>query len=110
MEGKSLPVNEADAEARKFERVMTEWDSELFGVAMHLRTITRDHWVLTAYLPGTTSDGTDGELYNLSEDPKQYVNLWSDSSAAAMKADLLDDLWANQPQQVKPLRPLVAPV
>ncbi len=110
MEGKSLPVSEADAEARNFERVLTEWDSELFGVAMHLRTITRDNWVLTAYLPGTTSDGTDGELYNLSEDPNQFTNLWSDPSVAAMKADLLDDLWAHQPKQVTPLRPLVAPV
>ena len=28
------------------ERVLTEWDSELFGVDVHLRTITRDRWVV----------------------------------------------------------------
>ena len=110
MEGKPLPVSNEDAQARKFERVLTEWDSELFGIAMHLRTITRDDWVLTTYLPGTTADGTEGELYNLAEDPNQFVNLWDDPSCAAMRSDLLDDLWANQPKQLVPLRTLVAPV
>ena len=37
---------------RGFERVLTEWDSELFGVGVHLRTIYRDGWVCTTYLPG----------------------------------------------------------
>ena len=52
MEGEPLPVDDADADARGFERVLTEWDSELFGVDVHLRTITRDGWVCTAYRPG----------------------------------------------------------
>ena len=44
--------------ARGFERVLTEWDSELFGVDVHLRTITRDGWVCTdlpARAPCTTA-------------------------------------------------------
>ena len=52
MEGQPLPVDDADADARGFERVLTEWDSELLGVGVHLRTITRDGWVCTTYLPG----------------------------------------------------------
>jgi len=110
MEGSSLPVSDDDAAARGFERVLTEWDSNLFGVEVHLRTITRDNWVCTTYLRGTTSDGTDGELYNLAEDPLQQVNLWNDPSAAAMRSDLIDDLWAHQPVQQLPLATLVAPV
>ena len=31
MQGRTLPVDDADAGARGFERVLTEWDSELFG-------------------------------------------------------------------------------
>ena len=62
MQGQALPVDDADADARGFERVLTEWDSELFGVGVHLRTITRDGWVCTAYKPGYVHDGTEGEL------------------------------------------------
>ncbi len=31
MEGTALPVDDGDAQARGFERVLTEWDSELWG-------------------------------------------------------------------------------
>ena len=34
MEGKALPANDSDADQRGFERVLTEWDSDLFGVAV----------------------------------------------------------------------------
>ena len=40
MQGAPLPVDDADASTRGIEQVLTEWDSELFGVAVHLRTIT----------------------------------------------------------------------
>ena len=73
-----LPVDDADADARGFERVLTEWDSELFGTDVHLRTIMRDHWVCSAYLPGTSHDGTEGELYDLDDDPLQQANRWDD--------------------------------
>ena len=65
MQGRRLPVDDGDADARGFERVLTEWDSELFGIDVHLRTMTRDRWVCSAYLPGTSHDGTEGELYAL---------------------------------------------
>jgi hypothetical protein len=78
MEGRPLPVDDADADARGFERVLTEWDSVLFGVDVHLRTITRDGWVCTTYLPGHSHDGTEGELYDLADDPLQQVNRWDD--------------------------------
>ena len=60
MEGKPLPMDDIDATTRGFERVLTEWDSELFGVGVHLRTITRDDWVCTAYQPGSVHDGIGG--------------------------------------------------
>jgi len=78
MQGRPLPVDDTDADARGFERVLTEWDSELFGVDVHLRTVTRDGLVCTAYLPGTCHDGSEGELYDLDEDPRQQRNLWDD--------------------------------
>jgi arylsulfatase A-like enzyme len=110
MEGKPLPVDEADAAARGFERVLTEWDSNLFGVDVHLRSIYRDGWLCTAYQPGYSHDGTEGELYSLADDPLQQVNRWDDPACAALRSDLLADLWDHQPPMVSPLPRVVAPV
>jgi len=109
VEGVALPQDDAAAAGRSG-RVLTEWDSELFGVDVHLRTITRAGWVCTAYLPGTVHDGSEGELYDLAADPLQQVNLWDDPARRALRDDLLDDLWAAQPPPRQPRRPLEAPV
>ncbi len=110
MQGRSLPVDDADARERGFERVLTEWDSELFGVDVHLRTITRDDWVCTAYRPGTCHDGTEGELYDLADDPLEQRNLWDDPSRRSLRDDLLGDLWDHQPPLRSPRLRLQAPV
>ena len=93
----ALPVDDADADARGFERVLTEWDSELFGVDVHLRTIMRDGWVCSTYQPGYSHDGTEGEMYDLVDDPLQQVNRWDDPSLSSLRGDLLADLWDHQP-------------
>jgi hypothetical protein len=110
MEGKPLPVDDGDADARGFERVLTEWDSDLFGVSVHLRTITRDGWVCTTYQPGTSHDGTEGELYDLANDPLQRENRWDDPAMAAIRSDLMADLWDHQPPMKSPLPAVQAPV
>ncbi|MEY4174931.1 MAG: hypothetical protein RI900_2096 [Actinomycetota bacterium] len=110
MEGKPLPTDDADADTRGFERSLTEWDSELFGVDVHLRTITRNGWVCTTYQPGFSHDGSEGELYRLDDDPLQRVNLWDDPAHAAVRSDLLADLWDHQPPMQRPLRRVEAPV
>jgi arylsulfatase A-like enzyme len=110
MEGAALPVDDADADARGFERVLTEWDSVLFGVDVHLRTITRDGWVCSTYLPGYSHDGTEGELYSLVDDPLQHVNRWDDPAVRALRSDLLADLFDHQPPMHSPLLRAEAPV
>ena len=66
--------------------MLTEWDSELFGVDVHLRTITRDGWVCSAYQPGYSHDGSEGEMYDLVDDPLQQVNRWDDPSLSSLRA------------------------
>jgi arylsulfatase A-like enzyme len=110
MEGRALPVDDADADARGFERVLTEWDSVLFGVGVHLRTITRDGWLCTTYRPGAVHDGSEGELYDLTADPLQRVNRWDDPEHASLRGDLVADLWDHQPMPVGPRRRVEAPV
>jgi arylsulfatase A-like enzyme len=110
MAGSPLPLDDDDADSRGFERVLTAWDSELFGVSVRVRTITRDSWVCTAYLPGTSHDGTEGELYSLVEDPLQRTNRWDDPALSGVRDDLLVDLWSHQPRVRTPRPQLEAPV
>jgi arylsulfatase A-like enzyme len=98
MQGSPLPVDDSDAESRGFDKVLTEWDSELFGTDVHLRTMMRDRWVVTAYRPGTSHDGTEGELYDLVDDPLQQVNRWDDPDYRALRDDLVADLADSQPE------------
>ncbi len=96
MEGRPLPIDDADAAARGFERVTTEWDSrQPDGTEIHLRTIMRDNFVCTTYQPGSVHDGTEGELYDLVLDPLQQVNLWDDPERRSLRDELLIDLAAN---------------
>jgi hypothetical protein len=96
MEGSALPHCAADAAKR--EAVFTEWDSEFNGVSVSMRTLYRDGWIVTAYNRSSIYDGSEGELYDLKNDPLQWRNLWDEPSAAAMKRDLLDDLGAREPK------------
>lgn len=110
MEGRPLPTDDADAEARGFERVLTEWDSELFGVDVHVRTIYRDGLVCSTYGAGHSHDGTEGELYDLADDPLQRVNLWDDPARRALRDDLVADIREHQPPMRSPLPTVEAPV
>jgi arylsulfatase A-like enzyme len=107
LDGCALPVSPRTG---THERALTEWDSELFGVDVHLRTITRDGAVCTRYLPGTSHDGTEGELYDLAEDPLQQHNLWDDPARRALRDDLVADLAENAPRVRDPRLQLQAPV
>jgi len=48
-------------------------------------------------------DGTEGELYNLDEDPLQWRNLWDDPGYRAVRSDLTADLYASLPTEVRHL-------
>jgi len=111
MQGKPLPQSEADATRQKRERVFTEWDCRhVDGTTVGLRTIYRDGYTITAYLPGTIYDGTEGELYDHKNDPQQWRNLWNDPAYQALKSDLLADMNDNLPPVHEPQMECVAPV
>jgi arylsulfatase A-like enzyme len=126
MEGAPLPVT-GDA-AR--ERVLTTFDSQFAAVGMHLRTIYRDGFICTAYEPRTrdqggrfplywsvwgrgsrlpTYTGSEGELYDLREDPHQMRNLWDDPARRSLKSDLIADLYDHLPPARIPALPVAAP-
>lgn len=106
-----LPLSAEEARAGR-DATITEWDSALFGVDVHVRTVvTRDH-LYTEYRPGYVHDGTEAELYVLGDDPLQRVNRANDPALAAVRAamhDLLAEHDAREGQCTDPL-PVLAPV
>ena len=104
MQGKPLPASEAEAAAQRRERVLTEWESEHRGVTLHLKSLYRDHYLCTVYEPGSLYDGSEGELYDLANDPHQWRNLWSEPAARAQRdalvADLRDHLPPKRPDRL----------
>jgi arylsulfatase A-like enzyme len=122
MQGAALPA--APGSAR--ERVLCEWDSQLPGYGMHLRSIYRDGWLCTTYERSTAGEpngleefftktglfgggigpvssieyaGTEGELYDVEADPHQFVNRWDDPEHKARRADMVVDLYDHLPTE-----------
>ena len=66
--------------------------------------------VCTRYEPGTCHDGTEGELWDLDEDPFQLVNLWDDPTRRSVRDDLVGDLVEALPERPRTPLGLEAPV
>jgi arylsulfatase A-like enzyme len=126
MQGAPLPA--APGSGR--ERVITTFDSQFAEVGMHLRTLYRDGMICTVYEPSTRDrggrfpfygavwlrgtrivryEGTEGELYDLRNDPHQWENLWDDPSRRSLRDDLVADLRAHLPPERLPRLPVAAP-
>ena len=69
----------------------------------------RRRWRRAARIFDIRYDGTEGELYNLREDPMQWRNLWNDPAYAKVKSDLRADLYDNLPPERNPKLPVEAP-
>ena len=126
MEGRPLPAGPGSGR----ERVLTEWDSQFRDVGMHLRTMYRDHYIVTVYLPSTRDEGghfpllealwpkgeiprytgSEGELYDLRNDPEAFRNLWDDPAYRKLRNELVSDLRASLPAGRPVPLPVSAPV
>lgn len=127
MQGEALPV---DATSRGHERLIVSNDSQFAAVGMHLRTIVRDGVVCTAYEKSTRDaggrfpivwriwgrgsvipryDGTEGELYETHDDPRQWENRWDDPSRRRKRHELVAELREHMPPARAIALPVVAP-
>jgi arylsulfatase A-like enzyme len=88
VEAPSLPRSDDEAAQRGFVDTITEWDSAIFGVDVHLRTVTTSRYVYTRYHKGYSHDGSEGELYDLVDDPLQRVNRFGDPALKAVAEEL----------------------
>ena len=100
-EGGVLPTTNEEARSQGREYVITEWDSEHGPIDMHLKSIYhRDGWLCTAYGASHLYDGSEGELYNLNDDPYQLINQWNNPSCKAKREELTIQLrLASPPNQ-----------
>jgi arylsulfatase A-like enzyme len=128
MDGEPLPT----APGLDRERVITEYDSLPGSMNANLRTIYRDGYVCTVYEPvdpnvadestvrvrsllagiygsaevdPTPCPDDEGELYDLTEDPLQWRNLWHDPAHASLRSDLVADLYDHLPPPRDPKLP-----
>lgn len=98
MQGRPLPT----AAGSDRETVLTEWDSQMDFVDVHLRTISTAKWICTVYEPGKMYEGTEGELYDIENDPHQWTNLWDDPEYQSIRADLVATLYDELPPERDP--------
>ena len=111
VQGQVLPLNDAHAEAQHREDVITEWDSEHGEVSLHMKSIyNKAGWLCTVYEKSSLYAGTEGELYDMTADPQQRVNLWSDPQHKATRDELISDLYEKLPRPREPRLPRQAPV
>jgi arylsulfatase A-like enzyme len=125
MQGKTLPTSEDGSR----QRALCEWDSQFPGYGFRMRSIYRDGFLLTRYEPSTSTpngleenwpqfaaitcnvryDGTEGELYDMKNDPLQWHNLWDDPKHKSLKSDLIADLYDHLPPEREPKLKVEAP-
>jgi arylsulfatase A-like enzyme len=96
VEARALPQSDEEANSQGFDATITEWDSELFGVDVHVRTVVTKRFLYSEYQAGTMHDGSEGELYDLADDPLQRVNRFDDPTYANEKATLHERLRAHE--------------
>ncbi len=105
MDGRPLPIGDDEEVAP--DAVLTEWDSvHPNGTEVHLQTVSREDVVCTRYEVGTCHDGTEGELFLLTDDPLQMVNRWEDPALRSLRDDLvthLDELLPPRPNRPLPV-------
>ena len=120
MQGVPLPQTSAEQRAR----VLTSWESVHGGfkpvlglddapdgaTTIALQTITSSHYRCTRYTKSTLYDGSEGELYNLREDPDQVNNLWNEPKQQNLKSDLIADMLDHWPKPRKDRLARLAPV
>lgn len=106
MQGEVLPASGRNGR----ERVITEWDGGFGGHDLRLRSLYRDGFLCTVYEKTNVYAGTEGELYDLANDPRQWENLWDDPAHASLRSDLVADLYDHLPAARTPPLEQVAPV
>jgi arylsulfatase len=98
-----LPMLTGDDDSVARERVLVEFDWR-FVPGLRAKTIRTRHYKLTAY-----ANEPYGELYDLEDDPGEFVNRWDDPALVGVKCELLAGLVDLLTESQGRLPPRLAP-
>ncbi len=68
---------------------LSQYESHTPAASIIMNSMYANGIFCTLYERSKTYEGTEGELYNIEEDPGQLVNLWDDRAFSAVKADMI---------------------
>lgn len=87
MEAESLwPQMIADGQAR--DRVFSEHvDDKLLQITKGMTMIRKDRWKLVHFV-----ESDEGQLFDLTTDPDETINLWDDATHAKTRSELVSDI------------------
>ena len=95
MDGSPLPKSQAEADAQSREMVFTQFEGYTPECGIIMDGMFADGKKCVQYLPTFTYEGTEGELYDLEEDPTERVNLWDDPAYQGIKKEMQDAIRMN---------------
>jgi arylsulfatase A-like enzyme len=90
MDGHPLPKSQAEADAQGREMVFTQFEGYTPDCGIIMDGVVADNKLCVYYPASPTYEGTEGELYDMEEDPTQRVNFWDDPAYAGVKKDMID--------------------
>ena len=92
MQGKPLPVSNADGDSQGREYTFSQYESHTPDASIIMNSMFANGIKCILYERSKTYEGTEGELYDLNEDPGELVNLWDDPQYAAVKAEMIETI------------------
>ena len=107
VQGRVLPTQPGEAGC---DRTFTEWRDSYDNNDITMKSMVTRDVLITKYEATNRYDGSEGELYDLNEDPHQWHNLWDDPNYTPLRSDLLDEMQAHWPAERGEALEKVAPV
>lgn len=92
MDGTPLPVSDEAGDTQGREYSFTQYQSHTPDASIIMDSMFANDIKCVIYERSKTHDGTEGELYNLKDDPGELVNLWDDPKYASIKADMTETI------------------
>lgn len=92
MDGSVLPTSNEEADKQGREYNFTQYESHTPAADIVMNSMYANGIKCVLYERNKTYDGSEGELYDLNEDPGELVNLWDDDKYASIKADMIQTI------------------
>jgi hypothetical protein len=92
MQGKPLPASNEQGDILGHEYTFSQYESHTPDASIIMNSMFANGIKCVLYERTKTYEGTEGELYDLNEDPGELVNLWDDPKYAGVKADMIETI------------------